>query len=251
MNLVSNIYSLLEILKTWVLRSWNCRTYIRALCCFANLFHWTGTIYEHFRGVDLMDEEFLLRLLMVGTYTVFAAIRIRYRIPAVKRERDKYPPSKIALGVLSVSIIGYFLALILYSFYTPIILMFNLPLPSILRWLGVLLAITFIPILYWVHSTLDKQFSADLSIKKDHNLIEVGPYRKVRHPMYTVFIVFTISIAIISANLICIIFSILISISFPSIIKSEEMMLIDAFGDEYRSYMERTGRFFPPLRNKA
>jgi len=208
-------------------------------------------MYERYRGVDLMNEEFLFRLMIIGTYAVFAAIRIRYRIPASKRERDKYPPSKIALGVLSIGIIGYFLTLILYTFYMPIILMFNLSIPSIIRWLGVLLAIIFIPILYWVHSTLDKQFSADLSIKKDHNLIEVGPYRKVRHPMYTVFIIFTISIALISANLTCIIFSLLISISFPSIIKSEELMLIDAFGDEYRSYMERTGRFFPPLRSKT
>lgn len=198
-----------------------------------------------------MDEELLFRILILSTYAVFAAIRIRYRIPAAKRERDQYPPSRLALGVLSISIIGYFLTLILYTFYIPMILIFNLPLTSIVRWLSVLLAIIFIPILYWVHSTLDKQYSADLSIKKDHNLIEVGPYRKVRHPMYTVFIVFTISIALVSANLIFIIFSLLISFSFPSIIKSEEMMLIDAFGDEYRSYMERTGRFFPPLRSKA
>ena len=122
---------------------------------------------------------------------------------------------------------------------------------SIVRWLGVIVAALFNPILYWIHSTLDKQYSADLSIKDDHKLIEVGPYRTVRHPMYTVFIVFTISIAIITTNLLCIICSILISCSFPSITKSEELMLIDAFGDEYQSYMKRTGRFFPRIRRKS
>ncbi|MHA1137111.1 MAG: isoprenylcysteine carboxylmethyltransferase family protein [Candidatus Thorarchaeota archaeon] len=198
-----------------------------------------------------MDEELLFRLLLLGLFSIFAVIRIRYRIPAAGRERNKYEPSRLALGVLSFGIIVYFISLILYVLYVPIILWFSLPLPSIVRWLGVIVAALFIPILYWIHSTLDKQYSADLSIKKEHNLIEVGPYRKVRHPMYTVFIVFTISIAIITTNLLCIICSILISCSFPSIAKSEELMLIDAFGDEYRSYMNRTGRFFPPLKSSS
>jgi len=192
-----------------------------------------------------MDEELLFRLLIVGIFSIFAAIRIRYRIPAAKRERNKYEPSRLALWTLSLGIIVYFVSLILYVLYIPIILWISLPLPSIVRWLGVIVAVLFNPILYWIHSTLDKQYSADLSIKEGHNLIEVGPYRKVRHPMYTVFI------AIITTNLLCIICSILISCSFPSIAKSEELMLIDAFGDEYRSYMDKTGRFFPPLKSSS
>ena len=198
-----------------------------------------------------MDEELLFRLLILGIFSVFAAVRIRYRIPAAKRERNKYEPSRFAIWVLSFGIIAYFIVLILYVFYIPLILWFSIPLPSIIRLVGVVIATLFVPVLYWIHSTLDKQYSADLSIKEEHNLIEVGPYRKVRHPMYTVFIVFTISIAVITTNLLCILFSLLISGSFPSIAKSEELMLTDAFGDEYQSYMKRTGRFFPPLKSSS
>ena len=198
-----------------------------------------------------MNEETLLRLLIVGIYAVFAAVRIRYRIPAAKRERNKYEPSRFVLGLLSIGIIAYFITLILYILYFSFILSFTIPFPTIIRWISVLVAAIFVPILYWVHSTLDKQYSVDLSIKKDHDLIEVGPYRKVRHPMYTVFIVFSIAIALITSNLLCILFSLIIALSFPSIAKSEELMLIDAFGDKYRSYMARTGRFFPPLRFKS
>ena len=197
-----------------------------------------------------MDDETLLRLLILCIYGVFAAIRVRYRIPAAKRERNKYEPSKLALGMLSVGIIAYFVSLILYVLYVPFILSFSIPFLPIIRWSGVLVAAIFVPILYWIHSILDKQYSADLSIKKDHDLIEVGPYRKVRHPMYTVFIVFSIAIALITSNVLCILFSFIIALSFPSIARSEELMLIEAFGDKYRSYMTRTGRFFPPLRSK-
>jgi protein-S-isoprenylcysteine O-methyltransferase Ste14 len=196
-----------------------------------------------------MEEELLLRLLIVGTWAIFGAIRIRYRLPASRRAAgDKYEPNRIVMGILSFGIVAYIVTLILYAVYIPLILWFSFSLPSVIRWLGVVAALLCTPFLYWTHSTLDKQYSADLSIKDGHNLIEIGPYRKVRHPMYTVFIVFTISIAIITANVLCIIFSLLISCSFPSIAKSEELMLIDAFGDEYNSYMGRTGRFFPPLR---
>ena len=198
-----------------------------------------------------MDEEFFFRLLILGVFSIFAAVRIRYRIPAAKRERNKYEPSRLTIGVLSFGILAYFIVLILYVFYIPIILWLSIPLPSIIRWVSVVIAALFVPVLYWIHSTLDKQYSADLSIKEEHTLIEVGPCRKVRHPMYTVFIVFTFSIAVITTNLLCIIFSLLISGSFPSITKSEELMLTDAFGDEYQSYMERTGRFFPPLTSSS
>jgi len=196
-----------------------------------------------------MEEELLLRLLIVGAWAIFGAIRIRYRLPASRRAAgDKYELNRIVMGILSFGIVAYIVTLILYAVYIPLILWFSFSLPSVIRWLGVVAALLCAPFLYWIHSTLDKQYSADLSIKDGHNLIEIGPYRKVRHPMYTVFIVFTISIAIITANVLCIIFSLLISCSFPSIAKSEELMLIDAFGDEYNSYMGRTGRFFPPLR---
>ncbi|MGY5858807.1 MAG: isoprenylcysteine carboxylmethyltransferase family protein [Candidatus Thorarchaeota archaeon] len=199
-----------------------------------------------------MDVELLFRLLIVGIYAVFAAIRIAYRLPASQREEgEQREPPRVAIVAMSFGIIGYFIILILYLIYVPLILWFTLPLPSIVRWIGVITAILCVPTLYWIHTTLDKQYSAQLEIQEDHNLIEIGPYRKVRHPMYTVFIVFLVGIALVTTNLLGFIFSLLISCSFPSVAKTEEAMLTETFGDEYRSYMERTGRFLPPLRSSS
>jgi len=199
-----------------------------------------------------MDEELLFRLLIVSIYAIFAAIRVVFRLPASRREEgEQRNPPRVALFVMSFGIIGYFITLILYLIYVPLILWFTLPLPGIVRWMGVIAAVFCIPTLYWIHTTLDKQYSAQLEIQENHNLIESGPYRKVRHPMYTVFIVFLVGIALVTSNLIGFIFSLLISCSFPSIAKTEESLLIDTFGDEYRSYMNRTGRFFPPLKSSS
>jgi protein-S-isoprenylcysteine O-methyltransferase Ste14 len=69
--------------------------------------------------------------------------------------------------------------------------------------------------------------------------------------MYTIFIVFSIAMALLTLNLLIVLFSILISISFPSVARQEELMLIDTFGDDYRAYMKRTGRFLPRLRHSS
>ncbi len=194
-----------------------------------------------------MDEELVFRILLLGIYAIFGVIRLFFRIPASKREGKKYEPGKLAIWLLSIGILGYFATLILYMLYIPWILLFNLVIPSIVRWISALIALLCTPLLYWIHSTLGKQYSANLEIQKAHSLITTGPYRHVRHPMYTIFIVFSITIALITANLLPIICSLIISLSLPSIAKKEEQMLIDTFGDEYLSYMKRSGRFLPSI----
>ena len=87
-------------------------------------------------------------------------------------------------------------------------------------------------------------------IQKEHVLISEGIYNQIRHPMYTSFITFSLAVAIISSNLLLIIFAIIVVIPFPWMARKEEEMLIEQFGQDYTEYMERTGRFFPPIRKQ-
>jgi protein-S-isoprenylcysteine O-methyltransferase Ste14 len=66
--------------------------------------------------------------------------------------------------------------------------------------------------------------------------------------MYTVFILFTLSMAIITANLLITLFCLMTVLSFPFIARKEEAMLESLFGERYTEYMKRTGRFLPRLR---
>ncbi|MHA2337938.1 MAG: methyltransferase family protein, partial [Candidatus Hodarchaeales archaeon] len=90
-----------------------------------------------------------------------------------------------------------------------------------------------------------QQYSAKLEIQEEHQLIKVGPYHRVRHPMYTTFNLFSLSVSIISANLLIIFFAVSITIPFYWISKTEEEMLIEQFKDDYLQYMKITGRFLP------
>jgi protein-S-isoprenylcysteine O-methyltransferase Ste14 len=53
--------------------------------------------------------------------------------------------------------------------------------------------------------------------------------------------------ALTTSNLLVILFAALVVIPFPWIARAEEEMLLETFGDDYREYMRRTGRFFPRM----
>ncbi len=129
-----------------------------------------------FRGERGVDEELLSRILFLAIYAFFGAIRLAYRIPAAKREAgEKHELPRAAALTLTVGILAYFACIILYLLYLPWILWFQLPFLSWLRWLAVPLAILCVPALYWTHHTLGKQYSANLEIQSDHEVITDGP----------------------------------------------------------------------------
>ena len=123
----------------------------------------------------------------------------------------------------------------------------SLLLPTWLRWLGVALGIVNLLLFAWVHHTLAKNWSAALVIKEEHTLVSNGPYRFVRHPMYSNLFVGAIAYFLISANWFIGAASLAFSIVVASRIGDEEALMIEEFGDEYRAYMRRTGRFLPRL----
>lgn len=196
-----------------------------------------------------MDEELLFRILFVSIYAVFAGVRIYYRSQNLGRTSEKeYTEKTKAMITLMLAILGYFLTLGLWIVIPQTIQWFQIPLPPLVRWFGAGMAGIAIILTVWIHHTLGRQYSAKLEIQKDHMLITVGPYSRVRHPMYTTLNLFSLSVSVITANLLLIFFAISIAIPFFWIVKAEEEILIEQFGDEYLEYMKYTGRFLPRLR---
>ena len=121
-------------------------------------------------------------------------------------------------------------------------------LPNWLRIAGVLLGLAGLPFFVWAHRALGRNFSAVLRIKEDHQLVTDGPYRWIRHPIYTFGILLGIANFLVSANWFvgagtlgsaAIVFSYRIPI--------EEAGLIEKLGESYRAYMKHTGRLLPKL----
>ncbi len=199
-------------------------------------------------------EELLFRLLFVFMYFIFGGFRIYYRRKTTKTQKTfsdtpaKRPPRTWAHVAIFIGIVGMFVAYALFLLIPPWIPWFPLPFPYLLRWAGVILGLGVIPLLVWTHRTLDRFYSAELEIQTQHQLMTNGPYSRIRHPMYTTFILFTLGTVLLAANLFVTIFGLIVCFSLYPISKREEQMLLDEFGDQYHAYMNRTGRFFPRTR---
>lgn len=123
----------------------------------------------------------------------------------------------------------------------------KLDLPAPLRWSGAGLGAVSLPLAYWVLSSLGN-ITPTISTRKNHRLVTIGPYRRVRHPLYSVGASLVISLNLLAANWFMWLASaaglVLLLVRLPK----EEEKLIERFGDEYRDYAERTGRFLPRFR---
>jgi protein-S-isoprenylcysteine O-methyltransferase Ste14 len=79
-------------------------------------------------------------------------------------------------------------------------------------------------------------------------LIQHGPYRWVRHPMYTTLFLMGWGWFILTANwFVGLPLMMGIVLVVLSRVNKEEAVLVDLFGNEYKEYMQRTGRFLPKL----
>ena len=124
-----------------------------------------------------------------------------------------------------------------------------LPTPTWSRWVGVGLGTVGLPLFAWTHQALGKNWAMALVTKEEHSLVSSGPYRWVRHPMYTVIFLQQLASLLLSANWVIGIAGLGISILCVSRVGKEEALMVQEFGDQYLAYMEHTGRFLPRLRS--
>ena len=120
-------------------------------------------------------------------------------------------------------------------------------LPEWVRVLGIGVAIVNDVLLYWLFSSIGSGISPTSATRKEHKLSTSGPYRWVRHPLYTVGAILFISFGMMADNWFIAALGILAFIAMAKRTPQEEANLIEKFGDEYREYMKHTGRFFPKV----
>ena len=162
----------------------------------------------------------------------------------ILKQREEGTASKLA-GILSVvGIMSVFAFAI-----NPIWLAgANLPLPTWSSWTGVVIAVFGFSLLQWAQDALGKSWSDTPRMMKKQTLITSGPYRTIRHPIYTAFILILGSTLFISANwLIGLSWIGMTVLETISRIRFEEGLMLEYFGDQYREYMKNTGMLLPKV----
>lgn len=118
-----------------------------------------------------------------------------------------------------------------------------LPLPAVLRWVGIGLGGVTVVLFYWVHRALGNNWAMPGEIKEQQTLVTEGPYRWVRHPMYMTLFVWALAYWLISANSLVGITWLGLSLVAATMVADEEAALIETFGEAYRDYMRRVPPF--------
>lgn len=118
-------------------------------------------------------------------------------------------------------------------------------LPAWIRLAGAPLAIAGLALFKWMFIHLGLNVTSTSMPRAQATLITSGPYRWVRHPMYSTVLILVLAVTLLTANLVVAfgglgMFALLIARS-----RLEEQRLVEKFGDAYRAYQRRTGRVVP------
>jgi protein-S-isoprenylcysteine O-methyltransferase len=111
---------------------------------------------------------------------------------------------------------------------------------------GVTLVVAGLILRWWAIIILGRFFSVDVTIEKDHQLVERGPFRVVRHPSYTGVLLAFVGLALSLGNWAALLVILIpIGAAFVHRMNVEEDALSKALGPRYIEYMKRTKRLLP------
>jgi protein-S-isoprenylcysteine O-methyltransferase Ste14 len=124
----------------------------------------------------------------------------------------------------------------------------SIPLPAWLRWTGVAMCAGCGGLMIWTFRRLGKNLTDTVVTRREHTLVMNGPYRWVRHPFYVSGALFVLGTSLIAANWFLFVGGVLFVVLIIIRTRTEEEKLLARFGESYRAYMVRTGRFVPRVR---
>jgi protein-S-isoprenylcysteine O-methyltransferase len=113
---------------------------------------------------------------------------------------------------------------------------------------GIAMAVAGLALRWYSIIYLGRFFTVNVEIAADHQLIDSGPYRRLRHPSYTGALMAFLGLALCTQNWAS--FAIMVvgpTAAFLYRIHVEEAALAGAFGERYRLYMQRTARLIPAV----
>ena len=196
-----------------------------------------------------MADEQIFRLILIAGFAIIMPAGIYHRVKsqASGESLDRRQEGLFVLATLRPLGMASMLGLIAYMINPAWMAWSAVSLPAWLRWLGVGVGAVAGSLFIWTMHTLGKNLTDTVVTRKDHELVTGGPYRFVRHPFYCAFILAVLANSTVPANWFILLTGSLAWLVIVFRTNKEEENLIARFGDDYRGYMERTGRFFPRL----
>lgn len=196
-----------------------------------------------------MTGETPFRLLLAAAAVIQAAVSLWLLWGAgaaatVFRRREE---GLVLTAGIALSFLAYVVAVVAWLLNPASMAWSAVAIPAGLRWTGTIPLILGACAIVQAQRHLGRNITISISTKVEHALVTTGPYGWVRHPLYSAGMVESAGVGLLTANwfivLTAALFWMLIAYRTPM----EERKLLDRFGDDYRNYIRRVGRFVPRL----
>lgn len=148
--------------------------------------------------------------------------------------------------LMALSGIGFFVPLIWVA--SPAFSFAEYPLHAAPLAAGVLCFVAGLWLFYRSHADLGTNWSFTLEVRDQHRLVTHGVYRRIRHPMYTALLIYSVGQALALPNWVAGPSYLLVFVTlFAFRVHAEEKMMLEHFGKEYAAYIPRTKRLIPGI----
>lgn len=194
--------------------------------------------------------EYLLRWVAVAALGASMTISIYFRRRAARSgERIDHVQEE---GILMVTLrvvfgLALWLSALLYLINPAWLAWSQVSLPLWQRWVGAGMMVVCVPLFYWLFSSLDRNVTGTVAIRKEHTLVTSGPYRYIRHPLYSAGLLAFSGFTLLTASWWIAFLVVMTGIYLIRRTPLEEHRLLERFGAEYQAYMQQTGRYLPRL----
>jgi protein-S-isoprenylcysteine O-methyltransferase Ste14 len=97
----------------------------------------------------------------------------------------------------------------------------------------------------WARRTLAGNWSSEVVFKENHELIERGPYRWVRHPIYTSILLMVLGTVLAAGHIASFVGLLFMAAGLWIKLRQEEALMLRHFPDQYADYMSRVKALIP------
>lgn len=197
-----------------------------------------------------MNSEATFRLILVVGFVTVVLITLYHRRKswASTEKLDRGQEGLFILATLRPVSLTLWVGVIAYMVNPAWMAWSSVPLPGWLRWTGVVGYALAAGVLTWTLRHLGTNLTDTVVTRRTHTLVTRGPYRWVQHPFYASLALLIVAISLIAANWFFLLIGFVVVLLLVVRTRTEEEKLLARFGDAYRAYMLRTGRFLPRIR---
>lgn len=217
---------------------------------YANTNARTGTTKTDGKTRLPMNNDQTFRAVLIVVLLLILPIGIYHRLKsqATGEKFDRWQEGLFILATLRPVGAALWLGLIAWVVDPGWMGWSSVSLPSWLRWIGVGVIAIACGLLVWTFRCLGNNLTDTVVTRQEHTLVIQGPYRWVRHPFYDSAALLAVGASLTAANWFLFVTGVVLFCLFVIRTRTEEENLLARFGNSYRAYMERTGRFLPRIR---